>query len=153
MDSFMTCPGPGTLPETRHVVRETLRAGPVVNDSSTALALRQSPVDNELAERASLRLHVSVTIARDVTPSVTVEDLSSSARAPNLCRFPVKPSGGFHFVLLLESGGEKLFSAKWGVSSPMALGETPTLADAKADISILESFVKQFYENRSKMYY
>jgi hypothetical protein len=102
MDSFMTCPGLGTLPETRHVVRETLRAGPVVNDSSTALALRQSPVDNELAERASLRLHVSVTIARDVTPSVTVEDLSSSARAPNLCRFPVKPSGGFHFVLLLE---------------------------------------------------
>ena len=134
MDSFVTCPGLGTLPETRHVVRETLRAGPVVNDSRTAFALRQSPVDNELAERASLRLHVSVTIARDVTPSVTVEDLSSSARAPNLCRFPVKPSGGFHIKLLLESGRESQFSAKWGVSSPMALGETPTLADAKADI-------------------
>lgn len=41
-----------------------------------------------------------------------------------------------HTVLLLESGGEKLFSAKWGVSSPMALGETPTSAIAKADIYI-----------------
>lgn len=86
MDSFVTCPGLGTLPETRHVIRETLRAGPVVDDSSAALALRQSPVDNELAERASLRLHVSVTIAGDIAPSATVEDLSSSVRAPNLCR-------------------------------------------------------------------
>ena len=111
-----------------------LRAGPVVDDSSAALALRQSPVDNELAERASLRLHVSVTIARDVTPSATIEDLSSSAGAPNLCRFPVKPSGGFHFVLLLESGGEKLFSAKWGVSSPIDSGKTPAPAIAKANI-------------------
>lgn len=130
----MTCPGLGTLPEARYVVRETLKAGPVVNDSSTALALRQSPVDNELAERASLRLHVSVTIARDVTPSVTVEDLSSSARAPNLCRFPVKPSGGFHIKLLLESSRESQFSAKWNVSSLMTLGKTPASADAKADI-------------------
>ena len=96
----------------------------------------KSPIDDEFAERTSLRLHVTVTIARDVTPSATIEDLSSSAGAPNLCRFPVKPSGGFHFVLLLESGGEKLFSAKWDVSSPMALGETPTSADAKADIYI-----------------
>lgn len=108
MDSFMTCPGLGTLPETRHVIRETLRAGPVVDDSSTAFALRKSPVDDELAERTSLRLHVSVTIAGDITPSATVEDLSSSARAPNLCRFPVKPSGGFHFVLLLESSRERI---------------------------------------------
>ena len=130
----MTCPGLGTLPETRHVIRETLRAGPVVDDSCTAFALRQSPVDNELAERASLRLHVSVTIAGDIAPGTTVEDLNSSARAPNLCRFPVKPSGGFHFVLLLESGRELRFSAKWGVSSPIDSGETPTLAVAKADI-------------------
>ena len=35
----------------------------------------------------------------------------------------------------------------------MALGETPDPAIAKADISILESFVKRFYGNRSKMYY
>ena len=132
MDSFVTCPGLGTLPETRHVIRETLRAGPVVYDSSAALALRQSPVDNELAERASLRLHVSVTIARDVTPSATIEDLSSSAGAPNFCRFPVKPSGGFHIKLLLESGGEKLFSAKWGVSSLVAPGETPAFAGCKS---------------------
>ena len=41
-----------------------------------------------------------------------------------------------HTVLLLESGGEKLFSAKWGVSSPIDSGETPTSADAKADIYI-----------------
>ncbi len=53
MDSFMTCPGLGTLPEARYVVRETLKAGPVVDDSSAALALRQSPVDNELAESLS----------------------------------------------------------------------------------------------------
>ena len=105
----------------------------VTNNDGSSLALRQSPVDNELAERSSLRLHVSVTIAGDIAPSATVEDLSSSARAPNLCRFPVKPSGGFHFVLLLESGGEKLFSAKWGVSSPIDSGKTPTSAVAKAD--------------------
>ena len=121
MDSFVTCPGLGTLPETRHVIRETLRAGPVVD---------------EFAERTSLRLHVSVTIAGDIAPSATVEDLSSSARAPNLCRFPIKPSGGFYFVLLLEPGRESQFSAKWSVSSPIDSGETPTLADAKADIHI-----------------
>ena len=130
----MTCPGLGTLPETRHVIRETLRAGPVVDDSRTAFALRQSPIDNELAERASLRLHVSVTIARDVTPSATIEDLSSSAGAPNLCRFPVKPSGGFHIKLLLESSRESQFSAKWNVLSLMTLGKTQASADAKADI-------------------
>ena len=135
MDSFVTCPGLGTLPEARHVVRETLRAGPVVDDSRTAFALRQSPVDDEFAERTSLRLHVSVTIAGDIAPSATVEDLSSSARAPNLCRFPVKPSGGFHFVLLFGVGRDN-YLAKWDVSSPIDSGETPTLADAKADIYI-----------------
>ena len=147
MDSFVTCPGLGTLPETRHVVRETLRAGPVVNDSSTALALRQSPVDNELAERASLRLHVSVTIARDVTPSVTVEDLSSSARAPNLCRFPVKPSGGFHFVLLLESG--EIIISRSGTSQARLTRakRRPLRTQRLIYISILESFVKRFYGN------
>ena len=31
------------------------------------------------------------------------------------------------------SRAENEFSAKWDASSPMALGETPTLADAKAD--------------------
>ena len=103
----MTCPGLGTLPEPRYVVRETLKAGSVI-DGRTALPVRKSPVNNELAERTSLRLHVSVTIAGDITPSATVEDLSSSARAPNLCRFPVKPSGGFHIKLLLESGGERI---------------------------------------------
>lgn len=66
----------------------------------------KSPIDDEFAERTSLRLHVSVTIAGDIAPSATVEDLSSSARAPNLCRLPVKPSGGFHIKLLLESGRE-----------------------------------------------
>ena len=128
----MTCLGLGTLPETRHVIRETLRAGPVVNDSCTAFALRKSPVDNELAERASLRLHVSVTIAGDITPSATVEDLSSSsARAPNLCRFPVKPSGGFHFVLLLESGRERILR---GVErlKPNSFGRNAGLCDCKS---------------------
>ena len=46
------------------------------------------------------------------------------------------PAALSHFVLLLESGGERLFSAKWSVSSLVAPGETPTLADAKADIYI-----------------
>ena len=96
----------------------------------------KSPIDDEFAERTSLRLHVTVTTAGDIAPSATVEDLSSSARAPNLCRFPVKPSGGFHIKLLLESGRESQFSAKWSVSSPMTLGETPTSAVAKADIYI-----------------
>jgi len=64
----MTCPDLGTLPKIRRVVRETLRAGPVVDDSRTTLALRQSPADNEIAERASPRLHISVTIAGDITP-------------------------------------------------------------------------------------
>lgn len=41
-----------------------------------------------------------------------------------------------HNKLLLESGEEFQFLAKWSVSSPMALGETPTLAVAKADIYI-----------------
>ena len=104
----MTCPGLGTLPEARHVVRKTLRAGPVVDDSRTAFALRKSPVDDVFAERTSLRLHVSVTITGDIAPSATVEDLSSSARVPNLCRFPVKLSSGFHIKLLLESGGERI---------------------------------------------
>lgn len=66
----------------------------------------KSPIDDEFAERTSLRLHVTVTTAGDIAPSATVEDLSSSARAPNLCRLPVKPSGGFHIKLLLESGRE-----------------------------------------------
>ena len=130
----MTCPGLGTLPEARHVVRETLKAGPVVDDNRIAFALRKSPVDNEITERTSLRFHVPVTIAGDIAPSATVEYLSSSARAPNLCRFPIKPSGGFHIKLLLESSRESQFSAKWNVSSLMTLGKTPASADAKADI-------------------
>lgn len=68
----------------------------------------KSPIDDKFAERTSLRLHVPVTIAGDIAPSATVEDLSSSARVPNLCRFPVKPSGGFHIKLLLESGRERI---------------------------------------------
>lgn len=154
MDSFMTCPVPGTLPEIRRVVRKTLRAGPVVDDSRTAFALRKSPVDNEITERTSLRLHVPVTIAGDIAPSATVEDLSSSARAPNLCRFPVKPSGGFHFVLLLESG--EIIISQSGASQAWWLWAKRwplRLQKLMLYISILESFVKQFYENHSKMYY
>ena len=44
------------------------------------------------------------------------------------------PAALSHVVLLLESGRESQFSAKWGVSSPIDSGEMPTLADAKADI-------------------
>ena len=41
MDSFVTCPGLGTLPEARHVVREMLKADPVIDDSRTSFALRK----------------------------------------------------------------------------------------------------------------
>ena len=43
------------------------------------------------------------------------------------------PAALSHVVLLLEPGRESQFSAKWGVSSPIDSGETPTSADAKAD--------------------
>lgn len=57
------------------MVRKKLRAGPVVDDSSTAFALRKSPVDDEFAERTSLRLHVSVTIAGDIaSPTIVIAD-------------------------------------------------------------------------------
>lgn len=100
----MTCPGLGILPEARHVICEPLGAGPVVNDGCAAFAVRKSPVDDELAEGTSLCLDVSVAISGDVAPSTAVEDFGSSARASNPRRLPVKPSGGFHVVLLLESG-------------------------------------------------
>lgn len=62
-----------------------------------------------------------------------------------------------HTVLLLESGGEKLFSAKWGVSSPMALSETPTLADAKADKCIhnrahCQAILRKLQQNMAIVY-
>lgn len=41
MDSFMTCPGLGTLTEARYVVRETFKAGPVIDDGRTSFALRK----------------------------------------------------------------------------------------------------------------
>ena len=86
----MTCPGLGTLPEARHVVRKTLRAGPVVDDSRTAFALRKSPVDDEFAERTSLRLHVSVTIAGDIAITATVEHVSRTRRTVHSCASAVK---------------------------------------------------------------
>ena len=96
MDSFVTCPGLGTLPEARHVIRETLRAGPVVDDGRTALALRKSPVDNELAERTSLCLHVSVTIAGDITRPTTVVDVDHPSGSLDSCLFPVEPAELLH---------------------------------------------------------
>ena len=91
----------------------------------------KSPVDNEITERTSLRLHVPVTIAGDIAPSATVEDLSSSARAPNLCRFPVKPSGGFHIKLLLESGGERILR-EVGRLKPNSFGRNASSCDCKS---------------------
>ena len=44
------------------------------------------------------------------------------------------PAALSHFVLLLESGGERLFSAERSVSSPIDSGETSASAIAKADI-------------------
>gem|GEM_PF-5518705 len=110
----------------------------------------KSPVDDEFAERTSLRLHVPVTIAGDIAPSATVEDFSSSARAPNLCRFPVRPSGGSHFVLLLESG--EIIISQSGASQAQWLWakRRPLRMQRLIYISILESFVKQLYENRSR---
>lgn len=115
----------------------------------------KSPIDDKFAERTSLRLHVPVTIAGDIAPSATVEDLSSSARVPNLCRFPVKPSGGFHIKLLLESGRERILCEVERLK-PDSSRQNANLCWLQKLIyisSILESFVKQFYENCSKMYY
>ena len=92
MDSFMTCPGLGALPEARHVVRKTLRAGPVVDDSRTAFALRKSPVDDEFAERTSLRLHVSVTITGGIARPTTVVDVDHTSGSLDSCLFPVEPA-------------------------------------------------------------
>lgn len=41
-----------------------------------------------------------------------------------------------HGLTPLQCRAERLFSAKWSVSNPMALGETPASAIAKADIYI-----------------
>lgn len=62
-----------------------------------------------------------------------------------------------HTVLLLESGGEKLFSAKWGVSSPIDSGETPTSAVAKADKCIhnrahCQAILRKLQQNMAIVY-
>lgn len=94
----------------------------------------KSPIDDEFAERTSLRLHVTVTITGGITRPTTVVDVDHTSGSLDSCLFPVKPSGGFHIKLLLESSRESQFSAKWNVSSLMTLGKTPASADAKADI-------------------
>lgn len=127
----------------------------IADDDGSSLAVRQSPVDDVFAERPTSGLDVTVTITRNITPSATVEDLSSSARAPNLCRFPVKPSGGFHIKLLLESSRERILCEVERLK-PDSSRQNANLCWLQKLIyisSILESFVKQFYENCSKMYY
>ena len=94
----------------------------------------KSPIDDEFAERTSLRLHVSVTIAGDIARPNTVVDVDHTSGSLDSCLFPVKPSGGFHIKLLLESSRESQFSAKWNVSSLMTLGKTPASTVAKANI-------------------
>ena len=92
----MTYPGLGTLPEARHVVRKTLRAGPVVDDSRTALALRKSPVDDVFAERPTSGLDVTVTITGGITRPTTVVDVDHTSGSLDSCLLPVEPAELFH---------------------------------------------------------
>ena len=66
----------------------------------------KSPIDDEFAERTSLRLHVTVTITGGITRPTTVVDVDHTSGSLDSCLFPVKPAGGFHIKLLLESGRE-----------------------------------------------
>lgn len=66
----------------------------------------KSPIDDEFAERTSLRLHVTVTITGGITRPTTVVDVDHTSGSLDSCLFPVKPSGGFHIKLLLESSRE-----------------------------------------------
>lgn len=110
MDSFMTCPGLGTLPEARHVVRKTLRAGPVVDDSRTAFALRKPPVDDEFAKRTSLRLYVSVIIAGDIaSPTIVIADHHSNSRFNLLSKLLLSISNKLIDRLSVFSGPAVIF--------------------------------------------
>ena len=150
----MTCPGLGTLPEARYVVRETLKAGSVIDDGRTALALRKSPVDDEFAERTSLRLHVSVTIAGDITRPTTVVDVDHPSGSLDSCLFPVEPAELLHDNSFW-SRAENRNSLRSGVSQAQWLWvkRRPLRTQRLIYISIIEPAVKRFYENCSKMYY
>ena len=73
-------------------------------------------------------------------------------------RLLFNPFWGRPVAMITPSGvGQRnSFSAKWGVSSPIALGETPTSASAKANIyiyiSIIEVYAKCFYKDYYESY-
>lgn len=96
------------------VVRRTV--GETTADAHTAAAVAISDEGVSLLRTATERhgdgVALRVAAAHRLAPPVLSHDNSFWSRAENE------------------------FSAKWGVSSPMALGETPTLADTKADIYI-----------------
>lgn len=107
------------------VVRRTV--GETTADAHTAAAVAISDEGVSLLRTATERhgdgVALRVAAAHRLAPPVLSHDNSFWSRAENE------------------------FSAKWDASSPMALGETPTLADTKADIiyiSILEQNVKRF---------
>ena len=94
------------------VVRRTV--GETTADAHTAAAVAISDEGVSLLRTATERhgdgVALRVAAAHRLAPPVLSHDNSFWSRAENE------------------------FSAKWDASSPMALGETPTLADTKADI-------------------
>ena len=114
----------------------------VTNNDGSSLAVRQSPVDNVFTEWSTSSLDMTVTITRDVAILTTVVDVNHPSRSLDSRFFPVELAKLFHDNSFW-SRAENEFSAKWSVSSPLALGETLASAIAKDDtISILEYFVK-----------
>ena len=99
----------------------------VANNDGSSLAVRQSPVDNVFTEWSTSSLDMTVTITRDVAILTTVVDVDHPSRSLDSRFFPVEPAELFHDNSFW-SRAENEFSADWSVSSPMALGETPTLA-------------------------
>ena len=99
----------------------------VTNNDGSSLAVRQSPVDNVFTEWSTSSLDMTVTITRDVAILTTVVDVDHPSRSLDSRFFPVEPAELLHNNSFW-SRAENEFSAKWGVSSPMALGKTLAFA-------------------------
>lgn len=56
----------------------------------------KSPIDDEFAERTSLRLHVTVTITGGITRPTTVVDVDHTSGSLDSCLFPVEPAELLH---------------------------------------------------------
>ena len=124
----------------------------VTNNDGPSLAVRQSPVDNVFTEWSTSSLDMTVTITRDVAILTTVVDVDHSSRSLDSRFFPVEPAELFHNNSFW-SRAENEFSAKWGVSSPMALGKTLAFAMQRLVYINNRTFCQtQSYEGCNKIY-